>query len=63
MGFLFGIPRKLIKRVTEIEIDSHYYDNDVIPSSQDIFTYTVDEKNKVSEITGFKINNISLHCN
>ena len=59
MGFLFGIPRKLIKRVTEIEIDSHYYDNDVIPSSQDIFTYTVDENNKVSEITGFKINNIS----
>ena len=51
MGFLFGVPHKLIKRVTEIEIDSHYYDNDVIPSSQDIFTYTVDEKNKVSEIT------------
>lgn len=59
MGFLFGIPRKLIKRVTEIEIDSHYYDKDVVPSNQDIFTYTVDEKNKVSEITGFKINNIS----
>lgn len=59
MGFLFGVPHKLIKRVTEIEIDSHYYDNDVVPSSQDIFTYTVDEKNKVSEITGFKVNNIS----
>ncbi len=59
MGFLFGIPRKLIKRVTEIEIDSHYYDNDVVPSNQDIFTYTVDEKNKISEITGFKVNNIS----
>ena len=59
MGFLFGVPHKLIKRVTEIEIDSHYYDNDVVPSSQDIFTYTVDEKNKISEITGFKVNNIS----
>ena len=59
MGFLFGVPHKLIKRVTEIEIDSHYYDNDVVPSNQDIFTYTVDEKNKVSEITGFKVNNIS----
>lgn len=59
MGFLFGVPRKLIKRVTEIEIDTHYYDNDVVPSNQDIFTYTVNEAAKTSEITGFKSNNVS----
>ena len=59
MGFLFGVPHKLIKRVTEIEIDSRYYDNDVVPSSQDMFTYTIDEENKIAQITGFVNNNIS----
>lgn len=56
MGFLFGIPRKLLKRVTEIEIDTHYYDTDVIPSSQDIFTFDVDTKTKTATITGFTEN-------
>lgn len=59
MGFNLGIPKKLIRRVNEIEIDTHYYDNDVVPSSQDIFTYTIDEENKISTITGFVNNNIS----
>ena len=59
MGFNLGIPKKLIRRVNEIEIDTHYYDNDVVPSSQDIFTYTIDEENKTSTITGFVNNNIS----
>lgn len=58
-GFNFGIPRKLIKRVNEIEIDTHYYDVDVVPSSQDIFTYTIDEVNKTATITGFVDNNIT----
>ena len=58
-GFNFGIPRKLIKRVNEIEIDTHYYDTDVVPSSQDIFTYTIDEVNKTATITGFVDNNIT----
>ena len=43
MAFQFGIPKKLIQRVTEIEIDTHYYDKDVVPSAQEIFTFTVDK--------------------
>lgn len=58
-GFLFGIPRKLIKRITEIEIDTHYYDNDVVPSNQDIFTYTIDTTSKLSTVTGLKVENIT----
>lgn len=56
MGFLFGIPRKLIRRVTEIEIDTHYYDKDVVPSNQEYFTYTVSrfENKDTATITGFK---------
>ena len=52
MGFLFGIPKKLINRINEIEIDTHYYDNDVVPSSQNLFTYTVDKENELATITG-----------
>ena len=52
MAFQFGIPKKLIKRVSQIEIDTHYYDKDVIPSAQEIFTYTVDKENKTAVITG-----------
>lgn len=55
MGFLFGIPRKLIKRITEIETDTNYYDKDVIPSNQNIFTYTVDENTRVATITGLRV--------
>lgn len=53
MGFFFGISKKLLKRITEIEIDTHYYDTDVVPSAQDIFTFDVDTKNKTAIITGF----------
>lgn len=59
MGFLWGVPRKLIKRITEIEIDSHYYDNDAVPTPQTSFTYNVNKSNKTAEITGFVSNNIS----
>lgn len=59
MGFLFGIPRKLLKRITEIEIDTHYYDNDVVPSSQNLFTYTIDTIDRIATITGFVSNNIT----
>jgi len=52
MGFLFGIPKKLIKRITEIEIDTHYYDTDVVPSNQSLFTYEIDAENKTAIITG-----------
>lgn len=58
-GFLWGVSRKLIKRITEIEIDTHYYDNDVVPSSQTIFTYDINRTDKTAEITGFVSNNIS----
>lgn len=60
MGWLFGIPQKLIRRVTEIEIDSHYYDNDVVPSNQDLFDYNVNTNNKTSEILGFKNKNNNI---
>lgn len=60
MGFFNGVPQKLIKRVTEIEIDTHYYDNDVIPSNQDWFIYTIDEENRVSTITGFAQDSIRI---
>ena len=52
MAFLFGIPKKLIQRIKEIEIDTHYYDKDVVPSAQSIFTYNVDKKKEVATITG-----------
>lgn len=58
-GFLFGVPRKLIKRVTEIEIDTHYYDTDVVPSAQNIFTYTINTENKIATITGFAVDDIT----
>lgn len=58
MGFQFGIPKKLIQRVNEIEIDTHYYDKDVIPSAQEIFTFTVDKENETAIITGLVNNNI-----
>lgn len=60
MGFVNGIPRKLIKRVNEIEIDTHYYDNDVVPSNQDLFTYIVDEENIIATITGFAKNGVNV---
>ena len=60
MGFINGIPRKLIRRVNEIEIDTHYYDNDVIPSNQELFTYNVDEENITSIITGFAQNGVTV---
>ena len=59
MGFLFGFPKKLLKRITEIEIDTHYYDNDVVPSNQDIFTYIVDTNKEVATITGFSKSGIT----
>lgn len=52
MGFQFGIPKKLINRVSEIEIDTHYYDKDVVPSAQEIFTFTVDKEAETAVITG-----------
>ena len=52
MGFLFGIPKRLIQRIKEIEIDTHYYDKDVVPSAQSIFTYTVNKKKEIATITG-----------
>lgn len=52
MAFQFGIPKKLIQRVTEIEIDTHYYDKDVVPSAQEIFTFTVDKNAETAVITG-----------
>lgn len=52
MAFLFGIPKRLLRRIREIEIDTHYYDKDVIPSAQEIFTYDVDKKKEVATITG-----------
>ena len=52
-GFAFGVPSKLIKRVNEIEIDTHYYDKDVVPSNQELFTYEIDEENRTAVITGF----------
>ena len=58
MGFQFGIPKKLIQRVNEIEIDTHYYDKDVIPSAQEIFTFVVDKENETAIITGLVNNNI-----
>lgn len=53
MGYTYGVPQSLIKRINEIEIDTHYYDVDVIPSNQDLFTYEIDEENKTAIITGF----------
>lgn len=52
MAFLFGIPKKLIQRIKEIEIDTHYYDKDVVPSAQEIFTYDVNKKKEIATITG-----------
>ena len=52
MAFLFGIPKKLIQRIKAIEIDTHYYDKDVVPSAQNIFTFNINEKNKTAIITG-----------
>lgn len=52
MGFQFSIPKKIIKRLTAIEIDTHYYDKDVIPSAQHIFTWTVNKLIKRATITG-----------
>ena len=61
MGFLFGIPSKLIKRITEIEIDTHYYDKDVVPSNQDLFTYSISRFGVKDEatITGFKSSGVT----
>lgn len=57
MAFLFGIPKKLLRRIKEIEIDTHYYDKDVIPSAQEIFTYEVNKKKETATITGLVNNN------
>lgn len=62
MGFFNGIPRKLIQRVTEIEIDTHYYDKDVVPSNQDLFIYSISrfgDKDK-AKIKGFSRDGIDV---
>lgn len=60
MGFTYGVPKKLIERLNEIEIDTHYYDTDVIPSNQDLFTFSIDSVSKTTIITGFSQENVEI---
>lgn len=50
MGFTNGIPTKLIKRINEIEIDSFYYDNTIVPSKQEFFKFKlIEDPNKSNQ--------------